>query len=78
MKKILLAIALFICAFSYAQRLNVLDEVKANLCYRFKEVNYERAKIDLLPFIDDKESLDAWSAEYFCGISEALIAVNCS
>ena len=55
-----------------------LDEVKANLCYRFKEVNYERAKIDLLPFIDDKESLDAWSAEYFCGISEALIAVNCS
>ncbi len=30
MKRILLAIALFTCAFSYAQRMNVLDEIKAN------------------------------------------------
>ena len=54
-----------------------LDDVKTHLCYRFKEVNYERAKIDLLPFIDDKTSLDAWSADYFCGITESLLAVNC-
>ena len=54
-----------------------LDEVKSNLCYRFKEVNYERAKIDLLPFLKKNESLDAWSIEYFCGLAEKLKAVNC-
>ena len=30
MKKILLAVALFVCAFSYAQRMNVLEEIEAN------------------------------------------------
>ena len=54
-----------------------LDEVKSNLCYRFKEVNYERAKIDLLPFLKKNECLDAWSIEYFCGLAEKLKTVNC-
>ncbi|MCR5203906.1 MAG: nucleotidyl transferase AbiEii/AbiGii toxin family protein [Lachnospiraceae bacterium] len=51
-----------------------LEEVKANLCYRFREINYQEAKIDLLPFIKDPESLDLWSPEYFCAITQKLKA----
>lgn len=51
-----------------------LDEVKTNLCNRFREINYEQTKIDLLPFITDPESLKIWSAEYFCGITQNLTA----
>ena len=73
----LLRTSLIYSGYVAANEYMTLDDVKTHLCYRFKEVNYERAKIDLLPFIDDKASLDAWSADYFCGITEGLLAVNC-
>lgn len=49
-----------------------IEEVRNNLCYRFKEINYKQVKIDLLPFVKDPESLDVWSAAYFCGITQKL------
>jgi predicted nucleotidyltransferase component of viral defense system len=51
------------------------EEVKANLCYRFREINYEQSKIDLLPFIGNPELLDMWDPKYFCNITEDLKSV---
>ena len=52
-----------------------VEEVKANLCYRFKEINYEQSKIDLLPFIGNPGLLDTWNSEYFCDITKGLQSV---
>lgn len=49
-----------------------LEEVKITLCNRFREINYEQTKIDLLPFMNDPEALEVWSTEYFCGITQDL------
>lgn len=51
-----------------------LEEVKANLGYRFREINYQEAKIDLLPFIENPSELDVWSTEYFLNITKDLTA----
>jgi hypothetical protein len=51
-----------------------LEEVKANLGYRFREINYQEAKIDLLPFIENPSELDVWSTEYFINITRGLTA----
>ena len=49
-----------------------LEEVKVNLCNRFREINYEQTKIDLLPFMENPEALEVWSTEYFCEITQNL------
>ncbi|MBP5179581.1 MAG: nucleotidyl transferase AbiEii/AbiGii toxin family protein [Lachnospiraceae bacterium] len=51
-----------------------LDEVKANLGYRFREINYQEAKRDLLPFIENPQELDVWSVDYFLSITQWLNA----
>ncbi len=49
-----------------------LDEVKAFLCERFNEINYEVAKQDVLPFIKDISVLNIWSANFFDSITKNI------
>ncbi len=39
---------------------------------RFETIDYEQAKQDVLPFIQDKSKLDFWSAEFFQDITKNL------
>lgn len=39
---------------------------------RFRNVDFEEAKKDVLPFIKDIKKLDIWSAEFFIDITEKL------
>lgn len=49
-----------------------LDEVKSILYKRFETIDYAQAKSDVLPFIHDPGSLDIWSKDFFCAITEDL------
>ena len=51
-----------------------LDEIKEILYQRFGTIDFSQAKSDVLPFIHDPSSLDIWSKEFFCAITEALTA----
>lgn len=46
--------------------------LKAMLNTKFKEINYKDAKEDVIAFVEDKESLDLWSADFFIEISKNL------
>lgn len=48
---------------------NSLREV---LCDKFRSIHFEDAKKDVLPFIHDSASLELWSADFFCQITENL------
>ena len=39
---------------------------------RFAEIDFEQAKLDVIPFIKDKIKLDLWSAEFFVDITKGL------
>lgn len=41
---------------------------------RFVEIDWQNAKVDVLPFIKDPSSLDLWSEDFFCRIIEDLEA----
>jgi predicted nucleotidyltransferase component of viral defense system len=43
------------------------------LSERFKAIDYELAKQDVLPFIKDKTKLDYWSEEFFQNITQNLL-----
>jgi len=49
-----------------------LQQLKASLCDKFASINYTAAKTDVMPFISDKNTLDIWSAEFFCSITDGL------
>ncbi len=49
-----------------------LDDATRLLCERFESIDYVQAKADVLPFIRDPHSLDVWSADFFCSITEEL------
>ncbi len=59
---------------------NVLDKkeefnievLKMMLNNKFKEINYNDAKEDVIAFIEDKDSLNLWSWEFFTEISKNL------
>lgn len=40
------------------------------LCERFEQVDFEIAKKDVLPFIENPFALDLWSANFFCDITK--------
>ena len=46
-----------------------LPVLKELLCERFKEIDFEAAKKDVRPFIQDERKLDLWSAEFFTAIT---------
>ena len=50
-----------------------LSGTKDMLCNRFKEIDFSQAKEDVLPFVSDVRTLDLWSADFFCAITEGLV-----
>ena len=49
-----------------------LDELKEMLCKKFDTIDYDNAKMDILPFVYDVKELDVWSAEFFKSITQKL------
>lgn len=49
--------------------INILKEM---LNDKFKEINYTNAKEDVIAFIEDKDSLNIWSEEFFKEITKEL------
>lgn len=48
------------------------DTVKKMLIQRFNEIDYERAKEDVIPFIKDIQVLEIWSKDFFVSITSQL------
>ena len=51
-----------------------VDILKRMLCDRFDSIDYESAKEDVRPFIQDKASLNIWSADFFKQITASIKA----
>ena len=49
-----------------------LADAKRLLCDRFAAIDYAQAREDVRPFIRDASSLNLWSADFFCQITEGL------
>lgn len=49
-----------------------IEYVKDLLKERFLDIDYEQAKMDVLPFIKDPHKLDLWNANFFIEISKNL------
>ena len=49
--------------------INILKEMLTN---KFNEINYNDAKEDVIAFIEDKDSLNLWSKEFFIEITKNL------
>jgi len=49
-----------------------LDEVKRLLTEHFKHLDYAKAREDTKPFLQNKDVLSIWSAEFFTNITEHL------
>jgi predicted nucleotidyltransferase component of viral defense system len=49
-----------------------IEDVKEMLCNRFETIDYAQAKQDVVPFIKNQHTLDVWSADFFCKITEGL------
>lgn len=47
-------------------------KLKNMLAEKFKQINYTEAKDDILPFIEDTDSLNLWSADFFIEITNEL------
>ena len=46
-----------------------MDVLKKMLISRFKEINYTKAKEDVIPFIDNVENLNLWNVDFFSDIT---------
>ena len=51
-----------------------IEILKDLLNKRFKEINYNKAKEDVIAFIEDKDSLNLWNSDFFIEISKNLKA----
>ncbi len=49
-----------------------IDKVKEMLNERFDKIDYEDAKNDVIPFINNPKNLDVWSANFFKTITKNL------
>jgi hypothetical protein len=49
-----------------------IDTLKTMLNERFDAINYEQAKQDVLPFIQNPNKLGLWSKDFFMSITENL------
>jgi len=49
-----------------------LADIKAMLNQKFGAIDYEQAKNDVLPFIQNTAALELWSKEFFIGITDSL------
>lgn len=51
-----------------------INDVQDMLCQRFNAIDYEDAKRDVAPFLNDTASLRLWSADFFQQITQGLKA----
>ncbi len=49
-----------------------INQLKELLIKKFKEIDYEDAKADILPFIKDTDSLNMWNRDFFISITDNL------
>ena len=49
-----------------------IDEIKQILYDRFDSIDFVQAKNDVLPFIRNTSTIDIWSKDFFCSITEGL------
>lgn len=49
-----------------------VSKLKSMLNEKFNQINYVEAKEDILPFIEDTDSLNLWSEEFFTEITNEL------
>ena len=47
------------------------------LTERFREINFEQAKKDVIPFIQDLSKLDIWSKDFFIQVTKDKLKGNC-
>ena len=40
---------------------------------KFKQVDFQLAKDDVIEFINDKRKIEIWSSEFFCDVSEQYL-----
>ncbi len=52
-----------------------IDNLKTLLNERFEDIDFAKAKEDVLPFVKDKSKLDLWSKEFFKEITKNLKGV---
>ncbi len=50
-----------------------IDILKDMLINKFKEIDYNNAKEDVIPFIKDINSLNLWNSDFFIKITEQLV-----
>lgn len=53
-----------------------VEEIRDLLRERFKEIDYEQAKSDVEPFLEDSAGVNLWSEEFFSQITEKLRAAE--
>lgn len=51
------------------------DDIKNILISRFNVIDFNEAKKDVIPFIDDISTLDIWSKEFFISITTQLQSI---
>ena len=49
-----------------------INTIRKLLNEKFKEIDYKIAKEDVMPFIEDKKSIDIWNEEFFIEITKEL------
>lgn len=52
-----------------------METLKELLCEHFKNVDFNEARKDVLPFIKDSSTLDLWNADFFCSITKDWVGV---
>ncbi|MGZ3771938.1 MAG: hypothetical protein ACXVCP_20000 [Bdellovibrio sp.] len=51
-----------------------VEQLKVKLMERFNSVDFDAAKNDVLPFIKNPDEISLWSADFFCQITEKILA----
>lgn len=49
-----------------------IENLKSLLIKKFNDINYDKAKEDVLPFLENPDILDIWSSNFFISITEQL------
>lgn len=60
--------------FEGAEGIMTIEQIREILFQRFAAIDFSQAKADVLPFIRNPASLDAWSAELFQDMTRQLMA----
>ena len=50
-----------------------IEQLKSMLYEKFKQVDFQLAKDDVIEFINDKRKIEIWSSEFFCDVTEQYL-----